>query len=450
MHAPRVLSFWARSLLAAAVFLSTSVRADGGAERAVELREVARLVAHAAPGVAAAERRARAAHARERVAHGAYWPRFDAQAEYAALQQQQLYFIPRAANERSEATTTRASVNGRLEWLLTDFGGRAAEVQRAASYLRAARSEAIAVRFAGVRAASEYFIELLTTQRLRENAAISVTRRQAVSRAIARLIDAGLRPRVDLQRADIEAVAAQTALLVLAAQASVQSSRLAASMGLEPELAIHATAPADELLSSIDSEDAARRSAELRRPELRAQEARIDAQRAGRLVSRARLLPSINLYVSSNFQRDSLQRGVSVQGDAFIAMAGIALRFSPLDVPALRSMHAVSAELDVERWVLREVALRTHAAAITNRREVARAREALSQADQIFAAAHSTREAQYRRYEVGEASLIELLDAEDVEQEARSRRILAQRDVELSRIALLDAMGLLESRLLGQ
>ena len=59
------------------------------------------------------------------------------------------------------------------------------------------------------------------------------------------------------------------------------------------------------------------------------------------------------------------------------------------------------------------------------------------------------REARYRaamqngRYLAGLASLLELLDAEDLEQEARQRRIEAQRDEAIKSAQLLSACGML-------
>jgi outer membrane protein TolC len=110
-------------------------------------------------------------------------------------------------------------------------------------------------------------------------------------------------------------------------------------------------------------------------------------------------------------------------------------------------LSAAKVDVEVELAFLREQTLRTRTEAVASRRQVLRAREALTQAEQRLEAARRTREAQYKRYQGGEASLLELLDAEAVEQDARSRRIATLRELALSLIALLDATGTLEQRL---
>src|SRR4029078_5350874 len=57
-----------------------------------------------------------------------------------------------------------------------------------------------------------------------------------------------------------------------------------------------------------------------------------------------------------------------------------------------------------------------------------RARIDLQRATAVLDVARATRESQNGRYRSGLASLLELLDAENIEQEARQRRIEAERD----------------------
>ena len=79
--------------------------------------------------------------------------------------------------------------------------------------------------------------------------------------------------------------------------------------------------------------------------------------------------------------------------------------------------------------------------------ELARARALPEQARQVLQAAAATLETQRRRHELGQATPLELLDAEAIEQDARGRVILAERDHALVGISLLDATGFLLVRL---
>ena len=73
-----------------------------------------------------------------------------------------------------------------------------------------------------------------------------------------------------------------------------------------------------------------------------------------------------------------------------------------------------------------------------------RAKLERERAIEVLLAAGATREAQNDRYRVGVGSLLELLDAENLEQDARQKRIEAERDEAISAARLLAACGLME------
>jgi outer membrane protein TolC len=74
--------------------------------------------------------------------------------------------------------------------------------------------------------------------------------------------------------------------------------------------------------------------------------------------------------------------------------------------------------------------------------QVAKAR--LDGATETLAAATTTRQAQNERYRAGVSTLLELLDAEEVEQNARRSRIEAARDYDNARAQLLAVCGVIE------
>ena len=63
----------------------------------------------------------------------------------------------------------------------------------------------------------------------------------------------------------------------------------------------------------------------------------------------------------------------------------------------------------------------------------------------VLRAAEVTREAQNGRYRAGVASMLELLDAENLEQQARRQRIEAERDYRIASARLLWAGGRLDA-----
>lgn len=422
-------------------------RADEPPNNLVDLREVARWAAREPPAVQAADARALAAELAVASARAQYAPTLYAQSDLELRRQQQLYFVPSAPNQKTKSDSTRVTASVRAEWLLFDFLGRPAEVRRARELRTVARESSIRAELESVRAASELYVGLLTTQRLRDNAALSSARRSAVSSAVGRLVAAGLRPRVDLQRAELEALAARSELAVLSARTAVQAASLSAAMGRDPATPL-AVAEIDDALLEVElPERELGWRARDGRPEIRAQQARIEAGRAAAAVARARQLPTLHLFAGASFQRDELLRGNGIDGNASLVSGGLSLRWNLFNLPNTRDVRLALAELEVEITTLRDTLLNAHTAALVGQREVVTAREALAQAIQILEAATSARDAQSRRYEAGEASLLELLDAEQVEQDARSRRILAQRELSLARIALMDALGTLKQRL---
>ena len=70
-------------------------------------------------------------------------------------------------------------------------------------------------------------------------------------------------------------------------------------------------------------------------------------------------------------------------------------------------------------------------------------RIARERADAVLRIAETTRATQAGRYRTGVGSLLELLDGEAVEQQARQRRIEAVRDADVAAARLLAACGLL-------
>jgi outer membrane protein TolC len=434
-------------LLATVATFASGVRGEEASVRRLDLRSAAELAVARPPAVRAALLRVASAQASYAVARGAYWPSLRAQAEAAALQQTQRYFVPNSPNQKADAKGSREALDARVEWLVSDFRGRASEVERTDLEREAFEHDAQLAKFSALRASCELYVRVLTTERLRQNAQLSVERRDAISQAISRLIDAGLRPRVDLSRAEIEAVAARAEVSVLSAQAQVERARLLAALGLDPGLRVVLEEYADSVLRGAGDETQAVREALAARPELPAASARVAARSAAVGVARARRFPSLGLFGAGNYQFNDIFQGSGIDGSSFAASAGVFLRWNVLDVSAWRSMRVARAQLEVERVLLDEQSLAVRTEAIVARRDVERAEAALAQAVDVLAAAATTRDAQHRRYQVGEASLLELLDAEALEQEARSRRILAQRELELSRIALLDATGSLAERL---
>lgn len=417
-------------------------------EAALTLSQAAALAQRRPPAVLAALVAVERAHADVAVTRGSYWPTLRTDAQATLVRQKRSYDVPGDSVSRGSATNVQWLSETRAEWVGIDFGVRARGVEQAKAQVAIAEADASLRQMSAVRAAAELFVRVLTSERLVTNAELSVTRREAMSRAIARLIEAGMRPRVDLQRAEIEAVAARYGVDVLRASYRADRAALAASLGFSPHAHLTLIEHDSSNLAPGLSLEEATRTALAQRPEIRAQEAVVRAGQAALKQQRARRFPVLGLAAATSYQLNDKIEGDDPDGRTLAATAGAFLRWNALDVVTFRSARTAELALRVERENLSAQDLAARALAAVSLIDAERVSAELEQAEKILEAARSTREAQHKRYELGEASLLELIDAESVEQEARTRRILAVRDQDLARIRALDAAGLLVPRLI--
>lgn len=417
-------------------------------EAPLTLSQAAALAQRRPPAVVAALRAVERAQADVAAARGSYWPTLRTEAQATLARQRRSYDVPGDSVSRGSATNVQWLSDTRAEWVGFDFGVRAHGINQAKAQVAVAEAGANLQQLSAVRAAAELFVRVLTSERLVANAELSVTRREAMSRAIARLIDAGLRPRVDLQRAEIEAVAARYGVDVLRAAYASDRAAFAASLGFSPHAHLTLVEHDSSGLAPGLSLEEATRTASAQRPELRAQEAVVRASQAAVKQQRARRFPVLGLAATTTYQLNDKIEGDDLDGSILAASAGAFLRWNALDIVTFRAARTAELALRVERENLAAQELETRTLAAVSLIDAERVSAELEQAEKVLEAARSTREAQHKRYELGEASLLELLDAESVEQEARTRRILAVRDQDLAHIRALDAAGLLVQRLI--
>jgi len=125
------------------------------------------------------------------------------------------------------------------------------------------------------------------------------------------------------------------------------------------------------------------------------------------------------------------------------------LRWNGADAQLLRRHKVAQARIAEAERELESTELSIRAEEVDASYGVRRAHAQLEQATQVLEAARATRAAQQERYGAGTASLLELLDAEALEQSARRARIEAARDYDLARARLLAVCGMLGRLLEG-
>jgi len=291
----------------------------------------------------------------------------DAQAQ--ALRLSGRYTIPPPF---AGSTTTIGQAAGNLRWSLDLFGRYRSAVRQAGREADAARLDARAARLAIASSVVQSYAEMARAERQVAVAARALATREGARRLTRVQVRQGLAARLDLaagdvlvadaRRASVAAAAAREAAVHALAALAGRGGDYYASLGparLVPAAALRlpAALPADLLL---------------RRPDLAAARARVEAADQGRTAARRAWMPDIDLIGLAGFQAVGLARLFTP--DALTGGPGIGLSLPILDGGRRRAGLAAA------------VAVRDAAAADYNARAVAAVREAADALTRLRAA----------------------------------------------------------------
>jgi outer membrane protein TolC len=187
----------------------------------------------------------------------------------------------------------------------------------------------------------------------------------------------------------------------------------------------------------------ARELAAHNRPELRRLSSMAEARREEHGAAIAARLPVVGVAATGTASYLDVKSGVGISGSQFGGSALGYVRWNGLD-PAVWFRGGVTDAAASEA----QGQLAATVQAITNEAVQAaftleHTRVELARAVAVLEVARATSESQNGRYRSGMASLLELLDAENIEQDARRRRIEAERDHAIAAARLVAACGLI-------
>lgn len=422
--------------------MASAVRAqvDTGVPE-VSLREVLQRARIDAPAVAAAAAAYGLREAERDAALGAYYPVLTMQGTSGYAHDNRLV-LPGAPRIDSKSLTAEASVS--LEWAAID-PARGDRADSSAALARAQHLATEAVRRNAVLLAAELYVQATAAALLTVDAQLSLERRTSQALAIADLVQAGTRSPVDMERAKIEALSARYALEGRRNDELAAYAALAAALGRP---ATHPVRPRADGLQALEVDAATARALALPgagRPELRSQQQLIAARREEYSAALGARLPTLGVSASASISYLDVLGGEGIDGHQYGGAALLYLRWSGLD-PAVWTRANVAgaavarAESDLaatQHAIASEAVAATHA--------VLRAKTERERANAVLQAAELAREAQNGRYRAGVASMLELLDAENLEQDARRQRIEAERDYHVATARLLFASGRLDA-----
>ncbi|HEY6557815.1 MAG TPA: TolC family protein [Polyangiaceae bacterium] len=408
------------------------------AER-VTLKDVLARAERDAYGVLLAKATLDRFDALEDQAIAAYFPKLLAQAQ-AGLAYDNRLVLPNAPRIDSKSFNAQGSLN--LDWTLIDFA-RDASHGAARARTRAARHARKSAIRQALLAAVELFFRASAATALVEDAALTVERRTSQHAAASDLVKAGTRSPLDAQRARIEMISAEYTLKARRSDQQAAFSALAVAMGLSPTRLVQ-PAPSENTFAGAVSARRAEQLAYQNRPEVQQLRAVVLSRRKEHSTAIGQRLPTVGVSATGSLSYVSVIDGEGIDGSQYGGNAIAYLRWSLLD-PVIWTQGGVTEAgvLEAQRQ-LKLVAQSVMAEAVEAAFLLQRAKTELDRAEAVLAAGRVTREAQNGRYRAGLASLLELLDAENLEQVARQQRILAERDYRIASARLWAACGLLK------
>jgi outer membrane protein len=434
-----------------------------GAERVkqapvVTLRQVLARAREDPPAILAALATLHRVEAQESYARGAYIPRFSIEGGTGIAYTHQP-FMPKSiadltpaeraavgyggAPETVTAVSQTSFGRGTLDYALFDMGRRYA-VKSTHMIAEAQKNGYKAAQRSATQAASELYLRAVAAIAFVEDARLTKDRRDTQFQAITGLAKAGLRPSVDATRSQIEVVAARYALETREIELEAAGAALSAAMGGDPTQPL-APAPFDEavLPAPLDPLRASVQAIE-RRPEIKQLAATLQARQHDHRAAIGARLPTSGVLAQGNASYVNIYHGDGYEKFFGSANASIYLRWAALDPAIWRRASVTSGAIEEAQKQLETMLLNVRAEVVDAAYTVKRTHALVEQATQILAAAEAARTAQNERYRAGVASLLDLLDAEGVEQNARRQRIEAARDHRIARLRLLALSGTLD------
>jgi outer membrane protein TolC len=405
----------------------------------VSLKQALRRAQADPPSVLAAVAAYARSQATESLAESAWLPKFTAQGT-AGIGYDNRIVYPDVPRLDSKALSTQIGAN--LEWVgLSASRGGDIDAARAAAKAQGLGKEG--VQRVAMALAAEMYVRAYAATDLVRDAQLSLERRTNQHQGILALVRTGLRQPIEAQRAEVEAVSARYVLAARQEEELAAWASLAVALGQSPAAPVRPEGPAGSAFDVVFPPAVAREVALRNRPERKQAEAIVVQRDEERSAAKGARLPTMGIQGSATAGYFENIGGFGITGSQYGANAFVYLRWSGLD-PAVWFKKGVAEAAAVEsRRQLDVTSLAMAAEAVQRAHDVIRARTERDRAVAVLSAAEVTREAQNGRYKAGLASLLELLDAENLEQNARRGRIESERDYQIAGARLLSSCGLL-------
>ena len=411
----------------------------------LSLPQVLQLAERDPPKIRAAYAAVARAVATAGYARAKYWPVLSAQANGGYAYENSL-ILPGAPRIDSSSLSGQGSAS--FDWALLN-PPLPATVASADAEARGERQAARATERDALELAAELYIRARAATEIVDDAETTLQRRTSELTAIEGLVQSGNRPPVDAQRARIDLVSAQFGVRMRRTEERAAFVALAAAIGMPPTSLAR---PAPDDLGALYVEMTPKQATALamnNRPEVRRFEALLEARKSDHVATVNARLPTLGISATGSASYLDVRSGLGVPGPTYAASAVVYLRWSGLDPTVWFKVDVSKAEIDEADRQLGATTFSVASEAVAAWYALEQAKADVERAEAVLSAAQAVTGAQESRYRAGMASLLDLLDVEATEQNARFARIAAHRDRALAAMRLLSACGLLRRVALG-
>ncbi len=331
-----------------------------------------------------------------------------------------------------EPSYNQTSATLALNYLLYDFGGRAAALETARQLMTAVNASQDAmlqsVFLATVQAYYQWYAAQALVAAARESERVS---QESLKAAQYRYQVGTATPADQLQA---RTAVSQATLVRIRAEGDVSSAQggLANAMGLPADQVIAVAPPAQALPDLIAA-------AKRLRPDLAAAEAQVLAAKAGIDAARATGMPSLALYANSSDMRNS----------AFGPTRGNALGIA-INIPIFTGFNttyqirAAEAQVDVKAAQRDRIALQVALDVWRAYNALVTESQAVRAAADLLASAEASEKVAQGRYRAGVGGILDLLSAQSALASARQQHIQELYNWRLARVSLAQAIGQLD------
>jgi len=422
------------TLLILALSCSALAADDAAAPSALTLAQLIDRSLSANPDTRAAWQRSRSQVERVGVARSAYYPTLDASASIGER-------LGDAAVPGAERQT-QLGLNS--QWLLWDFGGRRANLDSTQLTLAALQaSQDTTSQQVAISAVQNWFAQLSARASL-EAAKASLLAAEETAKAARQRQLIGVATREDELQAETALAQAQLTVIQRQGELAASAGRLAVVAGYAADTPL-ALDYQDTELDSL-RQDASAQPPELkqlltlaqtRRPELIAQQLRVQANTSelDRIAAQAR--PKLSLSASTSNSRDELSRNEGGQV-ALTATLPLFTGFQQRHQEALAQSQIAEQTIELAR-IQQQVSLDVWLAW----QQFSTAQARIAATDSLLAAASESSRAALARYRAGLGNLLNVLNAQSNLADARQQHARSRFDLAAARLQLAQASGLL-------